>query len=110
MAIRPSVETLFSIRVRGRVSLKSTLALSARYDGFERWSFLFLTPKCNLIAVDPRSVDPRIRDAKAHLERELLTRLRAYTTWRVRGGGFLKGIPQGERRSVACFDDLEEVR
>jgi hypothetical protein len=26
-------------------------------------------------------------------------------------GGVLKGIPpQGERRSVACFDDLEDVR
>ena len=25
-------------------------------------------------------------------------------------GGVLKGIPQGERGSVACFDDLEDVR
>ena len=25
-------------------------------------------------------------------------------------GGFLKGVPQGERVSVACFGDLEDVR
>jgi len=37
---------------------------------------------------NPRSVDPRIRDAKAHLERELPAPSRAYTTWRARGRGF----------------------
>ena len=41
-----------------------------------------------MIAVDPRLVDPRIRDATAHLERELPAPSRAHTTWRARGRGF----------------------
>ena len=26
------------------------------------------------------------------------------------GGSFEKGVPHGERMSVACYDDLEDVR
>ena len=46
---------------------------------------------------------------KAHLERELPAPSRAYTTWRARGGGVLKGVLHDERLFVACYDKLEDV-
>jgi len=66
------------------------------------------------MAFDPRSVYPKFRDVKVHLKRVLLTPFRAYTTFCSRRsartrGGVLKGVPHGERRSVACFDDLDDV-
>jgi hypothetical protein len=75
----------------------------ARVTYFERCFSWNVKPKSGLIAVDPRSVDRKLRDAKAHLPRVFLTRRRRDSGRGERRRGVIDHGGHGERHSVARF-------